>query len=157
MASQALAGKVLVVGPERVSHNQARQARPSPSGLGWTSNATRRPPLLATLTVRSMRVINEFYTKVAIKLYPARWLLVVAFFLPFIGWSPVSTALLAMLWMWTTLGLFIVLTYGPIKHFEGSIIWSDGWRPMAWFFLIPFIMGTLSLTVLIPYALLQNS
>ncbi|AWF82281.1 hypothetical protein BTJ40_16405 [Microbulbifer sp. A4B17] len=48
-ASQTMAGKVLVVGPERANHNQARQARPTPSGLGWTAYALLRLPLLAAL------------------------------------------------------------------------------------------------------------
>lgn len=47
-----MAGKVLVVGSECGSHNQARQARPAPSGPGWTAYATLRLPLLAALHFR---------------------------------------------------------------------------------------------------------
>lgn len=109
------------------------------------------------IIVLAMNAINNKFTAVATKLYPFRWFLVAAFFLPSLGWSPVSTVLLTLAWMWTNLGLFIVLTYGPIKHFEGSIIWRDGWRPMAWIFLIPFAIGILVATVLILYALIQES
>ncbi|WP_444928617.1 hypothetical protein ACJJIF_12150 [Microbulbifer sp. SSSA002] len=59
--SQTMAGKVLVVGPERASHNQASQARPTPSGLGWTAYALLRLPLLAALSanMESPTIVNN--------------------------------------------------------------------------------------------------
>lgn len=103
-----------------------------------------------------MKLFTDFYTRIAIKLYPYRWPLVAAFFLPFFSWSPTSTGLMILAWVWSNLALFIVLTYGPIKHFEGSVIWSDGWRPLAWLFLLPVVFGVLAATVFIPYALILS-
>ncbi|WP_444942956.1 hypothetical protein ACJJIK_12745 [Microbulbifer sp. ZKSA006] len=52
-ASQTMAGKVLVVSPERANYNQDRQARPTPSGLDWTAYALLRLPLLAALHLQT--------------------------------------------------------------------------------------------------------
>ncbi|WP_444944052.1 hypothetical protein ACJJIK_02160 [Microbulbifer sp. ZKSA006] len=62
-ASQTMAGKVLVVGPERANHNQARQARPTPSGLGWTAYALLRLPLLAALYENLNMDVSKYYDK----------------------------------------------------------------------------------------------
>lgn len=65
--------------------------------------------------------------------------------------------MLTIAWVWSNVGLVIVLSYGPIKHFEGSVIWNDGWKPIACIFILPIVFGAILVTVLIPYVLLQHS
>ncbi|WP_288130691.1 hypothetical protein [Microbulbifer sp.] len=104
-----------------------------------------------------MKKITDVFRRIASTLYRFRWVFVAGFFLPFLSWSTLSAALFGVLWVWATVCLFMVLSYGPIRHFEGSVIWKDGWQHFAWVFLIPVIFGAVVGTVLIFYALIKNS
>jgi hypothetical protein len=104
-----------------------------------------------------MNRTTDYFLKIANALYPYRWILVVMFFLPFFGWSPSSTAFLGLIWCWSNAALFIVLIYGPIRHFKGSSIWENGIKQIGWLFIFPLLAASLIATIIIPYLLIKSS
>ncbi len=104
-----------------------------------------------------MKVLIDLYARLGVKLYPFRWILLMAIFLPFFAWSAISAAILMLAALWSMLLLSTVLVYGPIKSFEGSVIWSDGVRPIAWLFILLFSLCVLAGSVVILYGIIQSS
>jgi hypothetical protein len=104
-----------------------------------------------------MNLTTNYFLKIAYVLYPYRWMLVVMFFLPFFGWSPASTAFLSLIWCWSNTALFMVLIYGPIKHFEGSLIWEGSIKKIGWLFIFHFLVASLIATIFIPYLIIKGS
>lgn len=103
-----------------------------------------------------MQPIYKFLTLIAESLYPFRWAFVVAVFSPLIVsalvTSPFIVSLTTILMAWSFVFIGIILSYGPIKHFEGSVV-MEGWRPFAPIFLVLPFLGALTATVMIPYVL----
>jgi len=88
-----------------------------------------------------MKSIINIYTVIAGKFYRWRWLLVAMFFSLFpllsLTKEPVLILSIFAVWIFSQFILFIVLSYGPIRHFQGSAAW-EGWQSMAWLFLTLF-------------------
>lgn len=88
-----------------------------------------------------MKSIINFYTAIAVKFYGWRWLLVAMFFslFPLLSLTKEPALVLSVfaVWISSQFILFVVLSYGPIRHFQGSAAWQS-WRSMAWLFLTLF-------------------
>jgi len=88
-----------------------------------------------------MKCIIDFYTRLAVRFYKWRWLLLVMvfspFLLPFFPSSNLVYILFACVYVFSFFLFNVVLSYGPISHFQGSMIW-EGWKSMAWLFLTVF-------------------
>lgn len=93
-----------------------------------------------------MKSIINFYKAIAFRFYKWRWLLVLMVFSPFFLPLLPSSSLLGILAMCLCVASFfllsVVLSYGPISHFKGSLAW-EGWQSMAWLFLTFFALSVI--------------
>lgn len=101
-----------------------------------------------------MKSIINFYKGIALRFYKWRWLLLILIFCPFILPLLPPSGILALLAAFVCVSsfflFFVVLSYGPISHFKGSLVW-EGWQSMAWLFLsmyaISMVFGVVGLAI----------
>lgn len=101
--------------------------------------------------------LRSFLERQAQALYPARYWLVSTLLLPFLVillpggkyWLAISMAAI----FWASLGISVILTYGPSKRIENSLM-MESWRDMAPVFLGGYLGCCILITLALPFMLI---